>query len=452
MRLWEWLFALSVLLLLILPLIRQSWRYHWLLICAALCMLVGGVHFVVEGWRVQMLPIYGLGLFLLVIRLPALLGREDSIRRGRGLILNGIGVVALVGAMFFAGWLLPVLKLPAPTGPYAVGIVDREVVDEARGRRLMLSIWYPASDSGTPAPLTHYPDEIANGLGRLAGLPGLPFQHLRYAQVAASENAPLITGDEPLPVLIFSHGMVGARLQSSPILQELASWGYVVVALDHTDAAAVTVFPDGEAHYYDLARFGITAADGEPTKSLMDDRVFPAWVADQQFVYDQVTQWAVDDPLLARRIDVTRIGSFGHSFGGATALEVCRVDSRCRAAVNLDGGLYGKLVDEPAVRPLLLMTSAESYQLEEPVAKWQQMMANAQGIAYWLELPGSNHYSFTIVPLLSPLLAPQGMDVRAGLATTENYVRAFFDESLRGIESPLLEPGIGVTDVRWVNQ
>lgn len=450
MRLLEWILALSVFPLLVASLMPQRWQSRWLLVFVPLLVIVGGLHLLVEGWRVQMIPIYLLALLWLMSKTPALLGREGAMRRRRWLWLNGMGGVALVGAMFFAGWLLPVLKLPAPTGPYAVGIVDREVIDTARGRRLMLSIWYPAAARAAPAPLTHYPDEVATGLGRLAGLPGLPFQHLRYAKVSASEAVPLPAGGEPLAVLIFSHGMVGLRLQSSPILEELASWGYVVVAIDHTDAAAVTVFPDGEARYYDLARFGITAADGEPTQALMDERVFPVWVADQQFVYDQIEQWARHDPLLAGRIDLTRMGSFGHSFGGATALEVCRVDARCRSAGNLDGALYGELVREPAVRPLLLITSAESYELAETVTEWKQMMATVQTDAYWLELPGSNHYSFTILPLLSPLLTPRNFDARAGLGTVGKYVRAFFDENLRGVETFLFAPTAGEKDVRWV--
>jgi len=148
---------------------------------------------------------------------------------------------------------------------------------------------------------------------------------------------------------------------------------------------------------------------------MMNDRVFPVWVADQRFAYNTLERWAVNDPLLAGKLDVTRIGSFGHSFGGATALEVCRSDTRCRAAVNMDGGLYGKIVTEPAV-----------------------------------ELPGSTHYSFTITQLLSPLLVPKGFDPRAGLRIVDKYLRTFFDIHLRGMEKLPLEPASGQTDVRWL--
>jgi predicted dienelactone hydrolase len=217
------------------------------------------------------------------------------------MLLSSVGALLLVLSGILAGWLVPVIKLPDPTGPYHVGVVDRELVDKTRGRRLMVTIWYPAAQGGTPAPLTHYPDEVATALGNLSGLPAMLFQHLRYITLDATEGVPLAADQVPFPVLVFSHGLVGLRLQNSSTLQELASWGYVVVAIDHTDAAGVTVFPDGEVRFYNLERFGIPP-DVEPDEKLITDRVFPVWVADQRFVYDMLEKWAVDDPALARLV------------------------------------------------------------------------------------------------------------------------------------------------------
>ncbi|HYF66395.1 MAG TPA: hypothetical protein VD886_26440 [Herpetosiphonaceae bacterium] len=448
MRTLEWLLCLSFVPIVLLPLSPPHWRRRWLLAAAPLPALVTALHLAVEGWRVQMLPLYTLAALVLAIHLPALFGRSRPPRRRRGILVSGAAGLALVLGGVLAGWALPVVELPPPGGPYAVGLVDRELVDAARGRRLMASVWYPAARPGAPAPLTRHPAEIAAGLSKLTGLPAPVFQHLRYVNLAASQGAPVLADGGPFPVLVFSHGMVGLRLQSSPVLQDLASRGYVVVAIDHTDAAAVTVFPDGEARFYDLGRMGMPAGV-EPTTALMDEHVLPAWIADQRFVYDTIEDWAASDPLLAGRIDPGRIGSFGHSFGGATALEVCRVDPRCRAAANLDGGLYGGIAREPATRPLLLMTSAESNRYQEAIDGWAALIDNAQADAAWLELPGSNHLSFTITQLLSPILVPAGFDPRAGLATAGAYLGAFFDAHLRGIDSPLLHPQPGAADVRW---
>jgi hypothetical protein len=118
--------------------------------------------------------------------------------------------------------------------------------------------------------------------------------------------------------------------------------------------------------------------------------------------------------------------------------------------VNLDGGLYGAIVSQPAVRPLLLMSSAESSQYGETVEEWTRMIENASAEAYWLELPGSTHFSFTITQLLSPILAPKDFDPRAGLGIVDRYLRAFFDVHLRGMKTLPLGSTSEETDVRWL--
>lgn len=472
MRPLEWLLVLSFVPGLLLPFAPRPrtgrFRLGLTLLPAAALL----PHLLVEGWRVQMVPVYLLAAVVPATRLPTMRRRTSGSsdgRPGRRAAFRGAAAVlglalALVLSGVLAGRALPVPTLPRPTGPYRVGVVDRELVDASRGRRLMATVWYPAASrasggasSNAPlAPLTRHPGAIAAGLTRLTGVPALAFQHLRYVTTAAREGAPVLAGGPRLPVLVFSHGMVGLRLQNAPTCQELASWGYVVVALDHTDAAAVTVFPDGTARYYDLARLGVPAGV-EPDEAVMTARVLPVWVADQRFAYGALGAWDARDPVLAGRLDLARVGSFGHSFGGATALEVCRVDARCRAAADLDGGLYGALLTEPAVRPLLLLTSEASGRLPSAVVRWARLVGRAGAPAAWLELPGSSHLSFTFTQLLSPLLAPRGFDPRAGLRTTGAYLRAFFDAQLRGRPTwPPARP-LGPTratirdgaDVRW---
>lgn len=450
MRPLEWLILFSFIPVLLLPFAPLKARRLWLFVATFLPVAITLLHLAVEGWRIQMLPFYGLAVLVLLGRLPALLSPQNTMRRGRGVLLSITTAFMLFAAALGASWLLPVFTLPAPTGPYAVGIVDRELVDVVRGRRLMVSVWYPTDQSGTVAPLTHYPDAVTTALGDSFGFPGIGLQQLRYVNTAADEGVTVLMDGAPFPVLVFSHGMVGVRLQNSSTMQELASWGYVVVALDHTDAAAVTVFPDGEVSPYNLVNYGVPSGV-EVDRAMMNEYVFPAWVADQQFVYDTLTGWEADDPLLAGRLDLTRIGSFGHSFGGATALEVCRIDVRCGAAANLDGALYGETSLQPTSRPLLLMTSAESTQFTETNDAWQNLIENAAEPAYWLELPNSNHFSFTLLPLITPLLAPGGYDPVAGLHTQDTYLRAFFDQHLRGISSPLLEPASQPQEVHWLS-
>ncbi len=442
MRVLEWVCCLAFFPSLVLPFMPQRLQQRWLR--AALPLIGSLMQIVFEGWRIQMLPMYLLASLLLLLHRFI---RSDRQRR----ILSGVNALCLSISIILASWLLPVPTLPAPTGPYAVGVIDRELVDSTRERRLMVSVWYPAAHTGPAAPLTHHPDQVADALGRMTGLPGFVFQHVRYIDVAASEGVPLLANAGRLPVLVFSPGMVALRLQNSTSLQDLASWGYVVVAIDHTDAAAVTVFPDGETRFSNFEHFGIDPSQ-ETTVATIDQQLLPVWIADQRFVLDTLEVWNSNDTLFAGQLDLGQIGLFGHSFGGATALETCEVDPRCRVAVNLDGGLYGTRVNQPTTRPFLLLTSMESNQVGDAVKHWNYLLANAQQQAVWLELPNSSHLSFTFAQLLSPVLVPDGFEPRQGLAIADSYVRAFLDVHLRAASPQQFAALANRHDVRWIDK
>jgi predicted dienelactone hydrolase len=438
----EWFFFLSFLPAFFSPFFLIFRRTYSRYVTALLPVVTGLLHLVLEGWRVQMLPLYLLAVLFLFTLLR---GQNRSGRKPGFLVVGGVALLYLTGGLLSA-WILPVVTLPPSTGPYKVGVVDRELKDDELERRLMVSIWYPTMQEGERAPLISEAGLVGQGLATVFGFPAAAplFQHFQYFKSRASNNVSVADKDAPFPVLVFSHGLVGLRQQNSFLFQELASWGYVVVTLDHTDAAAVTVFPDGEVRPYNLQHFGI----GPNKVEQATDILLPVWVADQRFVYDTLEQWEQHDPLLAGKLDLGKMASFGHSFGGVTSLEVCRVDPRCHAAVNLDGGLSAALLP-PALRPFMLMSATETNKFSYAIERWQKLLTQAKAPAYWLELPGSNHYSFTILPLISPLASPRDFDIQAGLQTVAKYTRAFFDLYLQGTQTDLLSSSLGETDVIW---
>lgn len=442
MRSLEWLFFLSFVPAFCSPFLSLFRQQRFRYVTALLPVFAGLLHLIFEGWRTQMIPLYLLAVFT---ALTLLLGRDPLPHKPSLLVGSGAALLYVTGSLLSA-WLLPVTPLPAPTGPYLVGIIDRELTDDVRERRLMVSVWYPTMQDGTRAPLIPEAHLVGRGLAVSFGVPMVAplLQHFQYFKSTASKDVTVSDKDAPFPVLVFSHGLVGIRQQNSSLFQELASWGYIVIALDHTDAAAVTVFPNGEVRLFNLQRFGIEPSDVEQST----ERLLPVWVADQRFIYDTLEQWENDDSLLAGKLDLNKIASFGHSFGGVTSLEVCRIDPRCRAAVNLDGGLSAG-GSKAALRPFMLMSATESNQFSYAIQRWQQLVTEAKAPAYWLELPGSNHYSFTILPLISPLISPQGFDIHEGLRTVAKYTRAFFDLYLQGIQTNLLSSSSGETDVLW---
>ena len=178
----------------------------------------------------------------------------------------------------------------APYGPYAIGVRTETVTlpdsidvlgiegeDVPRyDRPLTLEIWYPAA-IGTEAGGT-YTATLRDGK-TTATLTGR----------AARDAAPAAEG--PFPLILLSHGYPGNRFLMSHLGENLASKGYVAVAMDHTDST-----------YSDQAAFGSTLLH----RPLDQDRVL-----------DHIA--GLTDPLGAI-VDTDRTGIVGYSMGGYGAL------------------------------------------------------------------------------------------------------------------------------------
>ena len=138
-------------------------------------------------------------------------------------------------------------------------------------------------------------------------------------------------------------------------------------------------------------------------------------------------------------LDTTRIGMFGQSFGGATAFQVCAIDSRCKAAINIDGTQWGTLLDNPLQTPFLMMYGERTDRLND----WVLNTSPASG--YSLRVNGASHINFTDFNLVSPFFTlPQlgilgEIDTRQMERIMNAYTLAFFDQTLRGVTSPLFQ-------------
>src|SRR5260370_17862372 len=117
----------------------------------------------------------------------------------------------------------------------------------------------------------------------------------------------------------------------STLAEDLASHGYVVVGLDAPYRSFTVVFPDGRVMR------GIPENNPElclestgQERDRCANRLLTVWTADMSFVLDRLEQMNASDASgkFTVRLDMTRIGAFGHSFGGAAAARFCHSDSR----------------------------------------------------------------------------------------------------------------------------
>jgi len=342
--------------------------------------------------------------------------------------------------------------------------VTRYWVDTAREHReLMVQFWYPAQASAS-APLARYMQH-AEVLGNAFGVPGFFFRHLNSLQTQALSQVPLASDQPSYPILLFSHGLGGVRTQNTFQCQELASHGYIVVAVDHTHYAAGVVFPDGRVSPFSLENLGMTP---EMMKQVnRNPAIFAAYMhaieqalpmvtGDQHFVLDRLAQLHDHDPeqVFTGRLDLNHFGAFGHSQGGATVWHLCSVDSRCKAASNLDGPALGSIQQSGSPRPIFFLGSTNKASFPDPQvqALAQDMVTGtldrtftaSTGDRYRMELAHSGHFNFSDAPLISPrtfgrvptLLGAVGV---RGLSVINAYTLAFFEFYLKGHPSPLLQ-------------
>lgn len=136
----------------------------------------------------------------------------------------------------------------------------------------------------------------------------------------------------PAPVVLFSHGLGGSREGNRFTSAHWASRGYVVVVVQH---------PGSDDSVWKGTRLaGRMAA----MKAAVSSKNFLLRVRDIPAVIDQLTKWTGDSRhSLSGRIDITRLGMSGHSFGAVTTqavsgqsygpLGTAYTDSRIKAAL-----------------------------------------------------------------------------------------------------------------------
>ncbi|MFN2322293.1 MAG: alpha/beta hydrolase family protein [Trueperaceae bacterium] len=181
----------------------------------------------------------------------------------------------------------------AALGDHAVGVRTLEVADPDRidvlgtirdveapryDRPLTLEVWYPAA----------LPEGVAEGgIYEIVTRDGTPAQ-LKGRAVRDAE--PAVEGG-PYPLIVLSHGYPGNRFLIAHFGENLASKGYVVASIDHTDST-----------YSDVAAFASTLYNRP---------------LDQLFVVDELDRRsAAGEGFLSGLVDASRTGIIGYSMGG----------------------------------------------------------------------------------------------------------------------------------------
>jgi predicted dienelactone hydrolase len=205
---------------------------------------------------------------------------------------------------FIFGDRMPDAPLLAARGPYGVGVATLKTTNPAQpdllnaagkqlpdyDRELNLEVWYPAQV--LPDATTQYEESLGT-----YGDPQRPLIPFKFLGRATRDAKPDASGGS-YPLVIVSHGYVGSRYFMTYLTENLASKGYVVVAIDHPES---------------------TYRDAGPFHSTLYFRAI-----DQRFTLKVIER--LSDPasrsFLAGLVDVKQTAIIGYSMGGYGALNL----------------------------------------------------------------------------------------------------------------------------------
>jgi dienelactone hydrolase len=357
--------------------------------------------------------------------------------------------------------------LPTPTGNYSLGRENLTVIDFARSKRpVRIDLWYPADDSTQPSGL-YFPilkallenSSTATAVKSRFG-PSLPMLLAGEFRSNSQEGVNISRKGGPFPLVIFLPGLGNSPYDYSMQLEDLASHGYFVAAIEPVQDSLAVVLPDGKVVPFDSDLWShYTEASSAETVQFYEQRAL-LWAEDLRFALDRLAQLTQErsSPFYGA-IDVGRLGAFGHSHGGRAAATACLLEKRITACLNEDGRLDEDQLQRPywpmkghRINGAFAMldwfdpgldeadlagmhTSLAQYAIKRLEAAGAALSSyrEVEGRSYHLSIlkPGMRHSDFTDLPWLTAYSAESRARHIQNLQLVRKTLVAFFDSALK---------------------
>jgi predicted dienelactone hydrolase len=264
---------------------------------------------------------------------------------------------------------------------------------------------------------------------REAGFINFLTADLSKVRAHSAHDVALSAAEARYPVVMLGGGGSGTSgLSFSTLAEDLASHGYIVASVD----AAAGRNPElcvGGADEEGCATEVMTPLVGRIGRAL-----------------DSLRDLSAGDARFKTKIDLTRVGIVGHSFGGAQAAQFCSQDPRCTAGIDIDGRLFGTVAQVGLSVPFMFLLSdhgtlkirstGKSPSRSKPSTTGSRATRACAPVIH-----GAHHFTFSddgallksgVFRGLLRLLGRLHIDGRRQVEVTAYALRTFFDAHLKG--------------------
>ncbi len=425
-------------------------------------------HLIIDGFRWQMVPVYLLSFIIMLC-----LFNNWKFFKGHWFrkIISGAFLFLFVGLGYLLSSIFPVFELPTPTGQYQIGsnsfhlISDEDEIiteDKTDKRELMVKVWYPANIQDEPKE-AFLNDADRIGFANKYGLPPSTFNYLDKIETHTFQSPSIADGK--FPILVFSHGYYSQANGYYALIEEIVSQGFVVFGINHTYESVGSLFPSNEIKFYsteydrqhnneEMASMIWEAMEvyknetdeskkeqsiNKVLKNYFAAEITNRWTKDFELVINQISTWE-KSTFLSTHIDLSKVGVFGHSQGGAAAAQTLLDNSKVTAGINIDGAQWGNMVDTFLSKPFLLISS--DWPKDHPNFNEYAFQNGSVSDFYQAKIKDTGHSNFMDIPFminLKTINEAGEIDPEKAIEITSKMVVDFFDKYLDNKKTSILK-------------
>ena len=328
-------------------------------------------------------------------------------------------------------------------GEYNVGTKSFRWTDSSRidpyysGYRIVnVQVWYPVdvSENNNNCKRSGYYNNIESVWKELPGWSEEDQMLVLNIKTNGLINAPISDQKISFPLLIFSPTLGGNTSLYTYYAEALAQLGFVVAGVNHLYESEFVLNEESKLFISDLSFHDslklleipsqITAEEYRRVKGVRQKVL----AEDMIFTLNKLAE--VNSQEFKNKMDLNRVGVWGHSIGGAAAIYASILDDRFKAVIDIDGTPPTLALDGIEV-PFMFIEDLPDYKNHDGYMKQyirrNEFCKNVKGDAYRVLISGADHNSFLDINYYGAESEPDKQEALSVINETLKYITLFFN-------------------------